>query len=67
MRPLLSRTCSPCRLQYYSYSPAKNGTLTAKACGTGGFLATVTIMAEAAVEGGKPTALACGTCTKPAV
>ncbi|PSC72081.1 hypothetical protein C2E20_4611 [Micractinium conductrix] len=35
------------------------------ACGTG-FGATVTIMAEATVEGGKATAVGCGTCAKPA-
>ncbi|KAL4420513.1 hypothetical protein ABPG75_010169 [Micractinium tetrahymenae] len=52
---------------YFSFAGPLNGTLTAKACGTGGFGATVTVFAEAAVEGGKPTALGCGTCAKPAV
>lgn len=54
-------------LQYYSFAGPMNGTLTAKACGIGGFPATVTVFAEAAVEGGKPTPLGCGTCAKPAV
>lgn len=56
----------PLPLQYYSYYTPAAGILTVKACGTAGFAATVTVMAEASVEGGKPTPLACGTCTKPA-
>lgn len=55
------------RLQYFSFAAPMNGTLTAKACGTGGFGATVTVLAEASVEGGKPTPLGCGTCAKPAM
>lgn len=53
-------------LQYYSYFTPADGILTVKACGSGGFNATVTVLAEASVEGGQPTPLACGTCAKPA-
>ncbi len=52
-------------MQYYSYSAQMDGQLTVKACGNG-FKATVTIWAEAAVEGGQPTPVGCGTCALPA-
>lgn len=52
-------------MQFYGYTAQMDGQLTVKACGNG-FKTTVTILAEAAVEGGQPTPIGCGTCALPA-
>lgn len=59
--------CLPLCLQYFSYAVPVTGVVTVKACGKTSFNPTVTIMAEASVEGGSATPVACGTCSKPAM